>query len=165
MTAPGAARQALVDDKIAAIRQSIEQAKARAVTMNDIGGAPEPGSKGQPAIDLAGLERVVLGVSATRRHLVPDAAIPGVYRLLSGPGDRKVAFRRGLLDALTPEVSLCTYGTNELDGLLSAAGATPPQTDHFEVGGSVSEPLPSWKKHCGNRTRQLVLVLRFPVRE
>lgn len=141
MTAPGVARQAMVDDKIAAIRQSIEQAKARAVTMSDIGGAPAPDGEDRPAIDLAGLERVLLGVPATSKYLVPDATIPGIYRLLSSPGDRKVAFRRGLLDALTPDVTLCTYGTSELDGLLGAAGVAAPAGEHFAAGGRVVRTL------------------------
>lgn len=79
MTEPGEKRQAMVDDKIAAIRDAIEQAKARAVTLEDMGGTPQPASPERAAIDLPGLERVLLGIPDSARFFSPHESIAGSY--------------------------------------------------------------------------------------
>ena len=60
MLMPDAERDKAVVEEIAKIRASIEEAKARSVSMDDIGLAPDQDSKSilHPTIDLAGLEQI-----------------------------------------------------------------------------------------------------------
>jgi hypothetical protein len=135
MTEPGERRQALVADRVVEIRQAIEAAKARAVSLADFGRSPLPGADDEPAIDLAGLERVLLGASATRDRFTPHPAIPGAYLLAVGGAKQPVTFRRPVLDRHAPDVRLLTYGTEELDMLLREIGVVAPSGDAFDCRG------------------------------
>jgi Helicase conserved C-terminal domain len=132
MTAPGDRRDSLVQDKILAIRESIEQAKARAVSLQDIGRTPEPSALDRPAIDLPGLERVLLGVAASAKLFTPHESIAGAYWLRLLGTSRPVTFRRAVLDAAAPTVRLLTYGAAEMNELLRTLQpyweATRPET-------------------------------------
>ncbi len=121
MTEPGTLRQGLVQEKIDEIRQAIEHAKARAVTLADVGGAISPRPETRPAIDLPGLERVLLTVEATKNQLRPHDTEPGVYWLQGYLVAPQVTFRRTVLERLSPQVRLLTYGTEEFDRLMAAA--------------------------------------------
>lgn len=108
MNAPGAQRNPLIRDRVAEIRQAIEEAKAKEVTLADLGAAPRlPGESlkdastdqeltplsGPPAIDLPGLERLLLSVAATARFFAVHPAIPGAYLLDLGDGADRSVYR------------------------------------------------------------------------
>jgi hypothetical protein len=124
MQAPGQDRDKEIDRRVAEIRDAIEQAKARAVTLADLG-SPVALADGRdrPAIDLLGLERVLLGAKLTSQYFHPHPEIEGAYLLEMPLGKVPVTFRRALLDRYTPEVRLITYQTEELDSLLATVGA------------------------------------------
>jgi superfamily II DNA/RNA helicase len=124
MAPPDILRPVLVQQKIDEIRQAIEQAKARAITLADVGGAIYPLQETHPAIDLPELERVLLTVEATKNQLQPHDTEPGVYILQTSSDKPLVTFRRAVLDRLSPRVRLLTYGTEDLDRLLAVAASS-----------------------------------------
>ena len=124
MAPPDILRPVLIQQKIDEIRQTIEQAKARAITLADVGGAIYPLHEAHPAIDLPELERVLLTVEATKNQLQPYDPEPGVYILLTSNDKPLVTFRRAVLDRLSPRVRLLTYGTEDLDRLLAVAASS-----------------------------------------
>jgi SNF2 family DNA or RNA helicase len=130
MQAPGTDRDKEIDRRVAEIRDSIEQAKARAVTLGDLG-SPVALADGRdrPAIDLLGLERVLLGGKVTSQYFHPHPEIEGAYLLEMPLGKVPVTFRRVVLDRYAPEVRLITYQSEELDNLLATVGADTETTE------------------------------------
>lgn len=120
MQMPNADRDKAVTAEIARIREQIEAAKARAVTIDDVGLAPDADESRElhPAINLAELEEVLTRADpvAKRFHLHP--AISGAYLLDLSNGKAAVTFRRAVLEAHPGQVTLLTYGTDELRALL-----------------------------------------------
>ena len=138
MAGPGCAREAELQRTIASIREAIEVAQARAFTLDDVGGEADPRQPHpKPAIDLAGLERILTGCAATSRRLHPHPTIRGAYLLDTPKGAVEVTFRRGVLDEFAPQVRLLTYGTEELRELLAVASVSPGPWDAEREG----EPL------------------------
>jgi hypothetical protein len=121
MRMPGADRDKAVMAEIANIRAQIEQAKARSVTIDDVGRPPnaEALSDLHPAIDLAGLEQVLTRSEPLAERFRPHPEISGAYLLEAGGSKTAVTFRRAVLEAHPGQVTLLTYGTDELVGLLS----------------------------------------------
>ena len=119
MLMPDADRDKAVLAEIAKIRASIEEAKARSVSMDDIGRAPDEESIDflHPAIDLAGLEQVLTRVAPVAERFHSHPTIPGAYLIETEAGKVAVTFRRPVLET-HPELKLLTYGTKELDELL-----------------------------------------------
>jgi hypothetical protein len=138
---PGADRDKLIADRVDDIRKSIEEAKARAVTLTDLGQTPDPGQAVQPAIDLPGLERVLLSAEATRKFLHPHPTIPGAYVLEVGDKKTTITLRRKVLDEYAPDVKLLTYGSLLFDRLLLEAGVSAPRPEPFSVDGHVVTTL------------------------
>jgi len=134
MQMPNADRDQAVLDEIAKIRASIEEAKARAVSMNDIGRAlgDDDSRDLNPAIDLVGLETVLTRANPVANKFHPHPNIPGAYLLELSGGKVAVTFRRSVLEA-HPEVKLLTYWTHELDELLSMVEQADTET--FEIEG------------------------------
>jgi hypothetical protein len=134
MTTPGDARSEAVKAKIEIIRESIEEAKARAVTLEDVGRGADPTAVHvQPAVDLPGLERVLLGASKTKQFFHEHPIVPGAYLLELPGGKAEVTFRRKVADENTPAVRLLTYGTDELERSWSAGPrgpSTPASTEY-----------------------------------
>jgi hypothetical protein len=123
MAGPGATRDAQVESTIAAIRDAIERAKVRALTLDDVGSEADPNAThALPAIDLPGLERVLTGCALTSHRFRQHPAIRAAYLLETAIGAVQVTFRRAVVEELAPDVRLLTYGTEELAELLAAAG-------------------------------------------
>lgn len=122
MQAAGTARDQLVDKKLDEIRAAIERASERALTLDDLGSDAAIGDQQRPAIDLRGLERVLLSAERTRRlfHSHPD--VEGAYLLETPQGKVPVTFRRSTLESLAPEIELLTYGTSDMESLLAGVG-------------------------------------------
>jgi hypothetical protein len=139
MRAPGADRDAVVRDQIAVIRAAIEQAKARGVTLADVGGVPQPAEAERPVINLADLERVLLSARGTAGHFRPHPTIHGAYLLEDA--EKPVTFRRTVLDAHAPDVALLTYGTPEYERLIRAAGVIVEDDKTFLVNGQFVDSL------------------------
>jgi len=137
MAGPGVTRDAQVQRTIAEIRESIESAKARALTLDDVGAEADPAAAHPtPAIDLTGLERVLTICEATARRFRAHPKIRGAYLLETANGAVEMTFRRDVLDEYAPEVGLLTYSTKELDELLAEAGIPASEWD----GGRDGEP-------------------------
>ncbi len=120
---PSQNRDQEIGQRVAEIRDAIEKAKARALTLEDLGTAPEAATENpRAAIDLLGLERVLLGVEATSQRFHPHPDFEGVYLLDTSRGKVPITFRRSVLEKYAPEVRLLTYGTEELLDLLALAG-------------------------------------------
>ena len=80
MQPPGTDRAEEIERRVGEIREAIEQAKAQALTLADLGTPVAlPGGMDHPAIDLLGFERVLLGVKATSQYFHPHPAIEGAY--------------------------------------------------------------------------------------
>jgi hypothetical protein len=120
MQMPNADRDKAVTAEIARIREQIEAAKARAVTMDDVGLAPDAAGTAElhPAIDLADLEEVLTRADPVAKCFHPHPAISGAYLLDLSSGKAAVTFRRAVLEAHPGQVTLLTYGTDELRALL-----------------------------------------------
>ena len=120
MLMPNADRDQAVVDEIANIRAQIEEAKARAVSITDIGLVPDLDTLGplRPAIDLAGLEHVLTRAQQTAGRFHPHPSILGSYLLEEAGGKTPVTFRRDVLESNPGQVTLLTYGTAALEGLL-----------------------------------------------
>jgi len=140
MLMPDADRDKAVVAEIAKIRASIEEAKARSVSMDDIGRAPddEPSSLLHPAIDLAGLEQVLTRAVPVAERFHSHPMILGAYLLEFESGKAAVTFRRQVLEN-HPELKLLTYGTQELDELLSSVAE--PTGESFGVRGELVADL------------------------
>ncbi len=121
MKAPTGDRNRLVETKLDEIRAAIERARERALTLDDLGSTAALEDGDRPAIDLRGLERVLLGAQRTSAYFHPHPDIEGAYMLTTPKGKVTVTFRRSVLDKYAPTVQLLTYGTEEMDGLLTAA--------------------------------------------
>ena len=140
MEAPGPARQRDVAAKITQIRASIEASKAEAINLRDLERDPSThGPAREPAITLAGLEKVLTSVPATADRLRPHPEIKGAYLLDLPDHTVPVTFNRQVLDEYAPDVRLLTYGSEDLNRLLSLAGAGDVQLDggEFKVGGEI----------------------------
>jgi len=129
MQVPGTDRDKEIDRRVAEIREAIEQAKARAVTLADLGSPVAlTGGMDRPAIDLLGLERVLLGAKGTSQYFHPHPEVEGAYLLEMPNGKVPVTFRRTVLDKYAPEIRLITYGTEELETLFATVGANTEDT-------------------------------------
>lgn len=123
MSPPSQRRAQEIQRKVVEIRDAIEQAKAQAISLEDLGHPAElPDGMEHPAIDLLGLERVLLGVHATSGKFAPHPEFAGAYLLDTPHGRASVTFRRSVLDEFGPDVRLLTYQTTELVDLLMATG-------------------------------------------
>ncbi len=127
MRMPGADRDARVRAEIADIRAQIEEAKLRPVTIADVGHAPDAHAPGplHPAIDLAALEETLTRAHPVAECFHPHHSISGAYLLTVDGHTSAVTFRRGVLEAHPGEVTLLTYGTDELSQLLSKVPVGP----------------------------------------
>lgn len=133
MQMPNADRDQAVLDEISKIRDAIDEAKARAVSMADVG--QEPGADSddlRPAIDLDGLEKVLTQSTLTAQEFHQHPSIPGAYLLETDIGKTDVTFRRTVVET-NPEVKLLTFATPELDALLESIDDI--DGDEFAVGG------------------------------
>ena len=140
MEAPGPARQRDVAAKITQIRASIEASKAEAISLGDLERDPSThGPAREPAITLAGLEKILTSVPVTADRLRPHPGIKGAYLLDLPDHTVPVTFNRKVLDEFSPDVRLLTYRSDELDRLLSLAGVTDIQLDggEFKIGGEI----------------------------
>lgn len=140
MEEPGERREREIKARVTAIRAEMRTAREAAVTIAEFGDAiafrPEP----EPAIDLAGLERVLTTASATTERFTRHPAIAGAYLLSVAAGPPvPVTFRRRVLDEHSPALRLLTYGAPELDALLPAAPKEP--TKVFEALGGRAHTL------------------------
>jgi hypothetical protein len=132
MQMPNADRDKALVDEIAKIRAAIEEAKARAVSMADIGREIDADSDDlQPAIDLDGLEAVLTRSELTAQLFHQHPRTVGAYLLEIGGDMTAVTFRRSVVET-NPEVKLLTYGTPELEALLSVVEDS--ETGRFTVG-------------------------------
>lgn len=140
MEAPGPARQRDVVAKISQIRASIEASKAEAINLADLERDPSTHeSAREPAITLAGLERILTSVPATADRLRPHPDIEKAYLLDFPDRTVPVTFNRQVLDEYAPDVRLLTYRSDELDRLLSLAGVGDTHFDggEFKVRGEI----------------------------
>ena len=122
---------------MAEIRSQIEEAKAEAITLDDLESVPEPSEGVGPAITLEGLEQVLTTATATGQRFHPDPTIPGAYLLEAGgkKGGRHAS--PGNPRPVRPDVRLLTYGAQELTELLAEAGveAHPLDQGRFILDG------------------------------
>ena len=142
MRSPGADRDAMVANSVQAIRAAIEEAKARSVTLSDLGGVPGISDARLPAIDLPGLERVLLSAHATAQFFRPHPLVAGAYFLDLPSTKAPVTFRRAVLDEHAPDIALLTYGMPLLEELFHRAGVAasePPRGDSGEPVHSLEE--------------------------
>jgi hypothetical protein len=121
MRMPGGERDLAVRAEIADIRAQIEEAKVRPVTIRDVGHPPNGDAGGDlhPAIDLANLEEVLTRAKPVAGCFRPHPSINGAYILDVGGRRSIVTFRRGVLEAHPGQVTLLTYGTDELREMLT----------------------------------------------
>ena len=119
MQAPGERRSRELAERVEEIRDQIEQGRRRPITLHDMESEDLPEGVIEPAIDLAGLERILSRIAATSECLEPHAQIGGAYLLTVGPfRAAPVTFRASVLDQHAPAVRLLTYLTPELEALL-----------------------------------------------
>lgn len=119
MQAPSERRSRELAERVEQIREQIEQGKQRPVTLGDMESEELPEGVIEPAIDLAGLERVLSRIAPISMCLEPHAQIGGAYLLTVGPFSAvPVTFRASVLDQHAPSVRLLTYLTPELEALL-----------------------------------------------
>lgn len=137
MQSPGADRDAMVANSVQAIRVAIEEAKSRSVTLSDLGGIPGIGAARQPAIDLPGLERILLSAQATAQFFRPHPLVAGAYFLDLPSAKAPVTFRRAVLDEHAPDIALLTYGTPLLDELFHRAGVAASELPRSDSGERV----------------------------
>jgi hypothetical protein len=141
MQMPNATRDESVLAEVAKIRAQIEEAKAGAVTIDDVGRAPEADAPADlhPAIDLAGLEQVLTRAEPVCHQFHPHPTIAGAYLLELAGQKAAVTFRPAVLDLHPGQVTLLTYGTAELQELLDAVRVL--DDGMLEVEGSVVTSL------------------------
>lgn len=142
MRSPGADRDAMVANSVQAIRAAIEEAQARSVTLSDLGGVPGISDARLPAIDLPGLERVLLSAQATAQFFRPHPLVAGAYFLDLPSAKAPVTFRRTVLDEHAPDIALLTYGMPLLEELFRQAGVAAfelPRSDSGEPVHSLEE--------------------------
>jgi superfamily II DNA or RNA helicase len=119
MEEPGEQRKRDINARVTAIRAEMRTAREAPVTIVELGDTIPPEPEPEPAIDLAGLERVLTTADPTAERFIRHPDIPGAYLLLVAAGTRvAVTFRRNVLDEHSPTVRLLTYGTPELAELL-----------------------------------------------
>jgi hypothetical protein len=158
MQAAGAERDRLVDAKLDEIRAAIERAHDRALSVDDLGAEATLEDGERPAIDLRGLERILLGASGTSAYFHQHPDIEGAYMLDTPRAKVPVTFRRSVLDSYAPEVQLLTYATDEMSDLFAAAGVEAAETDGLppllaELEGQLAqesahvEPQPRMRAH------------------
>jgi len=138
--APGPARSRDVATKISQIRASIEESKAEAINLRDLERDPSThGPAQEPAITLAGLEKILTLVPSTAERLRPHPDIKGAYLLDFPDHTVPVTFNRQVLDEYAPDIRLLTYGSAELDQLLALAWVGDVQLDsgEFKIGGEI----------------------------
>jgi hypothetical protein len=154
MTEPSDARQQQVATRVAEIRSQIEEAKAEAITLGDLESVPEPSEDVGPAITLEGLEQVLTTAAATAQRFHPHPTIPGAYLLETRGSKVAVTLRRAVLDEYAPDVSLLTYGTQDLNDLLIEAGveAYPLDQSSFLRNGQAIRTLTQLEEALAQRT-------------
>ncbi|MHB8322844.1 MAG: SNF2-related protein [Candidatus Dormibacteria bacterium] len=136
MKEPGSSREAAVQAALKDIRSAIELINTRPLTMGDVGAeAALEQTLEPPAIDLAGLERVLLGCPHTASHFRPHPTIRGAYLLDGPPKQLPVTFNRSVLDTFGPAVTLLTYGTEEMPALLASAGIDTTDPERPKITG------------------------------
>jgi hypothetical protein len=136
MKEPGSSREAAVQAALKDIRSAIELINTRALTMGNVGAEAElERTLEPPAIDLPGLERVLLGCPHTASHFRPHPTVRGAYLLDGPPKQLPVTFSRSVLDTFGPAVTLLTYGTEELPALLTSAGINTTDPKWPELAG------------------------------
>lgn len=140
MEAPGPARRRDVASKITQIRASIEASKAEAINLRDLERDPSTDAPArEPAITLAGLEKILTSVPVTADRLRTHPDIKGAYLLDLPDHTVPVTFNRKVLDEFSPDVRLLTYRSDELDQILSLAGVRDIQLDggEFKIDGEI----------------------------
>ena len=155
MHAPGPERDRYMAARVDDIRKAVDEAKARAVTLEDVGQSPRLGEGIEPAVDLSDLERVLLSATATSRYFHPHPVIRGAYLVELEGTKAAVTFRRRVLDEHAPDVRLLTYGPDSLLGaLLAAAGVVEPESAEFTFNGVLVHHLDDLEPLLadGNRT-------------
>jgi hypothetical protein len=123
MQTPGTDRSREVGNLVQDIREQVEAAQARAITIESFEGAPSPDlQEMNPAINLAKLKEILTAVPATAKYIRLHPEIEGAFLLELGDEESPVVFERGTqyLDRV-PSVKLLTYATDELKELLRAA--------------------------------------------
>jgi superfamily II DNA/RNA helicase len=134
MEEPGEQRDKDLKQQVTAIREQMRAAQEAPVTLGVLGEAIAPEPVCEPAIDLAGMERVLTTCSGTAERFTQHPEIAGAYLLEVGTGAPvAVTFRRHVLGEHAPTVRLLTYGTPELAALLPEAPAEPG--DAFDAPG------------------------------
>jgi len=133
LEAPGERRAARAQERVAALRTQIEQAKAQAITLGDLESAPDIArAPVQPALGLEGLERVLTTARSTAGQFRAHPSIDGAYLLKTRDGEVAVTFRRTVLDAHAPAVRLLTYLTPEFDQLMRTVPRTGQRASNLE---------------------------------
>ena len=122
MEEPGEQRDIDLQNQVTAIRAQMRAAQEAPVTLGELGEAIAPDPPLEPAIDLAGLERVLTISAGTAERFTQHPKIAGAYLLEVAAGPPiAVTFRRRVLEEHSPTVRLLTYGTPELAALLPQA--------------------------------------------
>ena len=156
MHTPGPERDRYLAARVDDIRKAVDEAKARAVTLDDVGQPPRIGEGIEPAVDLSGLERVLLSATTTSGFFHPHPVISGAYIIEVAGTKTAVTFRRRVLDEHAPDVRLLTYGPDSLlDRLLAAAGVVRRRTTDFHLGGAPVHHLDELEALLGDGTHTL----------
>ena len=122
MQAPGASRDDAVEQGLAEVRQSITEARTRAVQLADLqaepGELPVAGYAAAPKITLDEIEQILISnpLTAPLMHRHPD--FEHTYYVEVGGEKRPATFDREVYDE-NPEIKFMTYGEPVFDGLLS----------------------------------------------
>ena len=134
MEEPGERRDKDLKKQVTEIREQMQVAREAPVTLGELGEVITLEPVREPAIDLAGLERVLTISAGTAERFMQHPKIAGAY-LLEVPTGPPVAvtFRRRVLAEHAPTVRLLTYGTPELEALLPEAPEESP--DAFDAPG------------------------------
>ncbi|MEJ7784649.1 MAG: helicase-related protein [Solirubrobacteraceae bacterium] len=139
MEQPGVQREQDIQEHVTAIREQMRTARDAPVTLAELGETITPELEPEPAIDLAGLERILTTNTATGERFTRHPTIVGAYLLqLAAPRPVAVTFRRRVLEEHAPALRLLTYGTPELTALLPEA---PDDTATFEAPGGSARTL------------------------
>jgi hypothetical protein len=140
MEEPGEGRDQDIHTRVTEIRAQMQTAREAPITLAEIGEAIAPEPEPEPAIDLAGLERVLTTAAAKAKRFTRHPTIAGAYLLeLAASPPVAVTFRRRVLDEHSPLVRLLTYGTPELAALLPDA---PIETmEAFDAPGGPARTL------------------------
>ena len=145
MEAPGEQRERDIKARVTAIRDQMRTAREAPVTIMELGDAIAPEPEPEPAIDLAGLERILTTAASTAEQFTRHPTITGAYLLARAGGPPiAVTFRRHILDEHSSALRLLTYGTPELTALLPKAPDEPMEA--FAAPGGQARTLAELEK-------------------